>query len=719
MDKGLLHNRTLLMMGKVFYIIAFIHFQRTVTMRAFSGNIIPLSLVTILFLNSCSRDNLISIQHDRIKVDLYHDIPVFRNIIYSNDTLHANVGKGLTINGELKEWKKWNIRSFIQGDTVVYQMKLREPEIGADFIFWVDSSSVRMKIRNIEDRNNVLLEIGLQEQPWISVRDTSYRWWTVKNWTREPFVPKKVFSRGIGHYDAVTGNAMDTIMEKGMPFFACIWQPQKFLVALKTNMEVYPLRIWNDSAGCNLAPNKYYYKVKDQRMPDFEAQLAFIGDLNQNNQSDKGDYFVWCNRQMQGPDQLHKNAIWYKIKINDAGNKNHPSSTLAQSKEIIDYIKNITDNIPQIIYLVGWQYDGHDTGYPAFDKLNPRMGTPSELYALSRYCDSLGSVLSIHNNMCDAYKGNQYFSPEIMATDYDGTPMFWEVFADSAFHISHYKDVKSGMIFRRLEELFKIFPLHRSIHFDAMRVTNTNPKWEKEIIGVLEEYYLGLKPIAEWLRQKGVLITTETQNGNPVDLSPIAVGMWTYFRLLPDYRQIYHGKIVGGGIPEFDAPLKYSAGMGNSITQDFTYRKYAGHLDYETQKVHMKEVIHLSSMLYQFLLTKEMLEVDRNDYGYRIRFSDDVLSVYDKKTDHLKVTWKDMVIAEDDERFIPVHGGIYAYSKGGSERQWRLPEAYRNTKLKVVELTDKGRKEFRNFKIVNDDVILTLSANQSVKIIVE
>jgi hypothetical protein len=675
-----------------------------------------LILLTAIILTSCSQNKTISIQKENIKVDLYSGIPVFKHIIYSGDTVSPTLGKGLTINNVLKEWAEWEIKNAVIGDTVVYTMKLKQPELSADFVFWLDSSSVRMKIRNVKDMTGTLKEIGLQDQPWVTVSDTSYHWWTVKNWTREPWVPKKVFSRGIGYYNAVSGNALDTVQEKGQPYFACIWLPKKFCVAVKTNMEVYPLRIWSDSAGCNLAPNKYYYRVKDLKMPDFEAQLAFIGDLNGNGRSDRGDYFIWCNRQMKGPDVLHKNAIWYKIKINDVINKNDPPTNLAQSKQIIDYIKNITDGVPQIIYIVGWQYDGHDTGYPAFDQLNPRMGTSEELYALSKYCDSLGSVLSIHNNMCDAYKGNKYFSSDIMATDYDGSPMFWEIFHDSAFHVSHYKDVKTGMIYKRLDELFKIFPIHRSIHFDAMRVTNCNPEWEKDTIGVLEEYYLGLKPIAEWFRQKGVLITTETQNGNPVDLSPLVVGMWTNFRLIPEYRQIYHGKIVAGGIPEGEAPFRELCGSGNSITQDISYKPFKGLLDYQTHKAHLKEVIYLSSLLYQFFLTKEMLEVDRNESGFRIRFSDNVLSVYDKATDHLKVTWKDVVIAEDDERFIPTHGGIYAYSRNGADREWLLPEGFRNVKLNVLELTGTGKKEFTAYSVSDNKIRLKLAANQSVKI---
>ena len=78
-----------------------------------------------------------------------------------------------------------------------------------------------------------------------------------------------------------------------------------------------------------------------------------------------------------------------------------------------------------------------------------------------------------------------------------------------------------------------------------------------------------------------------------------------------------------------------------------------------------------------------------------------------------------MVIADDGERFVPTHGGIYAYSLKGADREWQLPADYRNAKLKVYELTDKGRKEFSNFKISDRTIRLKLSVNQSVKIIAE
>ena len=683
------------------------------------NKIVYFFLILSLFFDSCknNKDGL-SLQNGNIKVEFFSQMPVFKSIIYSKDTLCPRIGKGLTINGELKDWSQWNITSKIDRDTIVYTMNLQQPKLKADFLFWLDSNSVRFKITRVIDKSNSLKEIGLQDQPWVSIKDSSFKWWTVKNWTDIPFVNKKINNRGIGFYNSLYGKAGDTIQQKGNPFYACIWQPQKFCITIRTSMNVYPLRIWSDSGYCNLAPNKYYYNVKSKQMPDYEAQLTFIGDINSNNRVDVGDYFLWCNRQMKRPGSIFTNSIWYKIFLNERANKDNPCTTLKEAKEIITFFKNITDGIPQIIYLVGWQYDGHDTGYHAMDKLNARMGTKEELYSLSKYCDSIQSVLSAHINIDDAYKVNKYFSNKIMALDYDHTPMFWQYFGDSAFHISHYKDVATGSIFTRLEQFSKIFPLKETVHIDAMRVTNANPDWEKEDIGVLEEYELGLKPIMEWFNKRGIFVTTETQNGNPIDLSPLVVGMWTYFWATPEYQQIYHGKIVGGGIPESMAPLRYTSGLGNSITQDFSYRPYTDKYSFVGKgKDKVKQIVYLSAILYQFFLTKEMLEVTRNADGYKVRFSDNVTSTYDKKTNHLEVTWNNVVIADNDERFIPIHGGIYAYSKNGTEREWLLPENYRNANLKLFELTENGRKEFKNYKIKNESIILKLTANQSVKIL--
>lgn len=46
--------------------------------------------------------------------------------------------------------------------------------------------------------------------------------------------------------------------------------------------------------------------------------------------------------------------------------------TITDALEVIKKIDNLTLGIPKIIYLVGWQYNGHDSKYPAFFEGNER-----------------------------------------------------------------------------------------------------------------------------------------------------------------------------------------------------------------------------------------------------------------------------------------------------------------------------------------------------------
>jgi len=160
--------------------------------------LIPALLCLPFLLVACQHTKTRSLQKGTIKIDLFSDKPVFKNIIHASDTLSPAVGQGLTVNGVMKPWNLWYISSLVTGDTLIYRMALKQPDLTADFVYWIDSTSVRMRIRNVADKSGTLKEIGLEEQSWVTVSDTAWRWRTVKNWTREPFVPKKVFSRGIG-----------------------------------------------------------------------------------------------------------------------------------------------------------------------------------------------------------------------------------------------------------------------------------------------------------------------------------------------------------------------------------------------------------------------------------------------------------------------------------------------------------------------------------------
>jgi hypothetical protein len=50
--------------------------------------------------------------------------------------------------------------------------------------------------------------------------------------------------------------------------------------------------------------------------------------------------------------------------------------------DAIRKIDNLTLGIPKIIFLVGWQFNGHDSGYPSWSVVNEHLKRPQDATAL-------------------------------------------------------------------------------------------------------------------------------------------------------------------------------------------------------------------------------------------------------------------------------------------------------------------------------------------------
>ena len=53
-------------------------------------------------------------------------------------------------------------------------------------------------------------------------------------------------------------------------------------------------------------------------------------------------------------------------------------NTFENALEIIRKADNLSLGVPKIIYLVGWQYNGHDDKYPAFFEVNKELKRPQD-----------------------------------------------------------------------------------------------------------------------------------------------------------------------------------------------------------------------------------------------------------------------------------------------------------------------------------------------------
>ena len=103
----------------------------------------------------------------------------------------------------------------------------------------------------------------------------------------------------------------------------------------------------------------------------------------------------------------HDSAV-YKIYIKDK-KENHVRTTLDQAMDYIRAIHDYSGGMHQVVYLVGWQYAGHDSKYPSWGNVGDQCRSsfskdPREsLRAMMREARKYNADVSLHINMNDAY----------------------------------------------------------------------------------------------------------------------------------------------------------------------------------------------------------------------------------------------------------------------------------------------------------------------------
>jgi len=676
-------------------------------MSKFHPRFFPLWLALLAAPALCAQETL-TISGPELEVNLYSDRPAVSSYLHkaSGSRFEGAGGDGvLAINGKAVPWSEWKIATQRQPGAVVYGMSLPAEGVSFDCAFAVQGNVLEIELRNIRDQSGKLKTVEWKHLPLLVNSDPEYKYWRVI--TSSPDVGGKMWmgeaSGEIGT-SAPEGAAVPVI-------YGTQCRSDRLCVFAHSNYPLFPFTHQVlEGKRYAVSVNTYQYRVRQRTMPPLRVQVVFLSDLNGDGVADVSDYRLWVNRHLPDGDPLYATHIWYKIFLDyrDAGVK----TTFRQAGEIVQAIHNITDGLPQMVYLVGWQEGGHDAQYPAMDSVNQRVGGAVALRELCEVSKSkYNALISYHTNIDDAYPGNKDYDPKILANPHA---------------ICHTLDTESGQIFRRLEAMMRTVPVEKTLHFDNMRITNCVPGGCPEGIGILEELVCGLRPVTDWLRAKGITVTTEGQNGAPIDLTQLVAGLWHYDPTLGSW-QIFHRKLFGGGYGNHAGPpAPLDLALGSSIHQDFTYQPWKNPypkeinaewmtVSFERDWEEMVRRIYLGSLLYQFYLEREMTKFDGDRDGFTARYGKDVQVEY-RQPDSLRVTWGEVVVAEGGDRFIPRGDAIYAYSEHGSERTWMLPPAFRGKLVQVFTLSKNGRGPAPEYHLGNDGIRLRLNPGVPVKI---
>jgi len=217
-----------------------------------------------------------------------------------------------------------------------------------------------------------------------------------------------------------------------------------------------------------------------------------------------------------------------KFKKKDIG-ESKVYCTIEEALEIIKKVDNLTLGIPKIIYLVGWQYNGHDSKYPAWFEGNERLKRPQDSSALESIkwlmteAKKYNTVVSLHINMFDAYEDSplwdDYVKNNIIAKNKDGSLREGEW----GYPISYVQEWKTGFAQKRIDSLCSLLPVQKAgtIHIDAFHswapIGEKGPGERPFIKGPVSPY-LGFTPeeeteaqkkIFKYWASKGVDVTSE------------------------------------------------------------------------------------------------------------------------------------------------------------------------------------------------------------------
>jgi hypothetical protein len=244
-----------------------------------------------------------------------------------------------------------------------------------------------------------------------------------------------------------------------------------------------------------------------------------------------GEYYDWTRTlQPERPwiRDYNKTLVmkFFLCHRDDSGNVRKVYLTFSDVLEVARKMDALTLGLPKIVYLVGWQYSGHDSKYPSWDVVNASLKRPQDATALDSLkwliheAKAYHTTISLHVNMIDAFMDSplwqEYLAKDIIAKDAAGHPIKGEVFDGmQSYQISYAQEWKLGYAQKRIDRLIAMLPELKeagTIHIDAfhsMRPSGPGEPISPYLGFGIEDEIAAQRKIFRYWRNQGIDVTCE------------------------------------------------------------------------------------------------------------------------------------------------------------------------------------------------------------------
>lgn len=387
--------------------------------------------------------------------------------------------------------------------------------------------------------------------------------------------------------------------------------------------------------------------------------------------------------------------------------------TFEQALDKIKKIDALTLGAPKIIYLVGWQYSGHDDKYPAFFEVNEQAKRPCDKTALDSLLWLIESAkqyhttVSLHINLSDAYPDSPlwdaYIQNDLILRDFRGALKVtgtWN--GRKAYQVRFKAEYESGFFQKRVDMLLHRIPLDKigTVHVDAFfvrRGKNTSIRTEKEYRRKMIEYFM----------EQGVDVTSEfiyrewpcgyRSFWGKSDIVGLIPAIWHLRMTQRDYLRYPPQLLAGGKLNmdlQWDRDLQYLF-YGNTHGEDCFFA--------EDRPAEFTEKFALGSVPYLFLNRCRLQKITGFGKKRQAWFSNGVVTRIADKS----ITENGMLLKQEDTLCIPLawkKDTYYAWSKSGGTKSLSVC----GKSAEVFEVTENGPVLLDKIQISGGTVLLEM-----------
>jgi hypothetical protein len=404
---------------------------------------------------------------------------------------------------------------------------------------------------------------------------------------------------------------------------------------------------------------------------------------------------------------MYDDVYTYGIRL-DEPSWPQPASTFAQCEEIIREVAALTGNTPQIVHLWGWQFKGKDTGYPAVNVVDERIGGYEGMMHLMENAKKYNARVTLSDNYDDGYRSSPAWSEDIVARRPDGelyNSRSWT--GEKSYILGLAKYVRHGAL-ERVDYTCKQYKLPGTTHIDVLTYYAVRNDWDRQYpASGYTNLVDGKYKILDAFHERGIDVSSEAPR-------------YPFMGKVSFYWQgcgIRPCPMGGRPIPMFPAVYRQVAVWGDGMRRGDTHPGaqqvfYGGGprfmTRYDEDRINVAETFYLQTVPWMLLHRRNILSFADEEQQARIGVEGGEIQVSLETGKYTVTLGKTQVAAENWVACPLGTDRVVFYSTEGRTLRHPLPEGWKQEGLKAVT-TSKSGSQPAKIAVQNGEIVVEAS----------